>query len=149
VSSNILTLIPIEPEYVPAEMSIHNAKEILGSYFPFASAIEIEVTKDVRFIDQGSNWERVICSQCGSSLEPMLWQEMMDVASQSNFADLNVVMPCCDSVLSLNDLQYFSTAGFARFSLEIHNPGEDIQDNQLHKLEVILGSRLKKIWGHY
>ena len=73
----------------------------------------------------------------------------MDVAFQNNFADLNVVMPCCDAGLSLNDLKYVTTAGFARFSLEIHNPEGDIQDDQLQKLEEILGSRLRKIWAHY
>lgn len=55
----------------------------------------------------------------------------MSRASVSGFANLMIVMPCCDGVTSLNSLRYEWPAGFARFILQAMNPGiEDLTGEQ-------------------
>jgi hypothetical protein len=73
----------------------------------------------------------------------------MDKASENKFTDLSVVVPCCGSKTSLNELRYEWPAGFAQFIIEIINPDRNISDEELLKIETILGSKLRKIWSHY
>ena len=109
----------------------------------------METTEEVRFIDQGSNFEGVYCPACSADLDQW-WKEAMDRAWQTRFANLAAVVPCCGSATSLNDLRYVWPAGFARFVLEAKNPGiTDLAHHDLAQLETTLGCRLRRIWAHY
>ncbi|MDY7041417.1 MAG: hypothetical protein SVX38_11190, partial [Chloroflexota bacterium] len=134
---------------VPGAAVIHRAYDLLSNYLPGSDEIDYEVTETIRFIDQGENWERVLCPVCGTELDTIWWQEAMDTAYQLGFTDLLVNLPCCSAVSSLNDLQYEWPAGFARFTLEARNPGTDLNDDELKLLEQVLGCKLRKIWAHY
>ena len=149
MSDNILKIIPSSPEYVPNEDVVRRAKNYLSAIFPDVEKICINLSDDVRFIDQGTNWERVICPGCGIELDPAWWQEAMDSAYQNRFVNLSIQMPCCGTESSLNDLQYECPAGFARFSFEIYNAIKDINLGELRSLEQIVGNKLKIIWAHY
>jgi hypothetical protein len=73
----------------------------------------------------------------------------MDLASMASFADLNTTTVCCQSSVSLNDLNYISPAGFGSFVLEAMNPDiSDLQPSQEAQLQAILGCSLRKIWLH-
>lgn len=149
MSDNIMKLIPISPEYVPEANAIGKAIDLLKIYFAKADEITFVLTDNIRFIDPGSNLENIYCPYCGKKLDITWWQEAMNNASRSNFQRLVVVTPCCNVTTSLNELRYEWNAGFARFSLEIRNPINDIDDNQFKSIEVIINSRLKKILAHY
>ncbi len=149
MSDNILKLIPTTPHYKPGATAIQKACDLLSSYFSEAGEISYSLTEEVCFIDQGENWERVLCPACGIELDTAWWQQAMDTAYQTGFTDLSVNLPCCGVVSSLNDLRYELPAGFARFVLEIRNPDGDIGDDELRSLEQILGCGLRKIWAHY
>ena len=47
----------------------------------------------------------------------------------SQFKKLEIMVPCCDNRISLNELHYELLAGFARFSLEARNPVEDVNQD--------------------
>jgi hypothetical protein len=149
MSVNTLKLIPTSPEYVPRDTVQQRACGLLASYFPGAKETSCETTENVRFIDQGQNWERVRCPVCGCELDPEWWSQAMDTAYQTGLTNLLVNVPCCGAVSSLNDLQYELAAGFARFVLEVRDPGKDIDDKQLKTLEETLGCKLRKIWARY
>jgi hypothetical protein len=149
MSENILKLISASPDYVPRNVALQRACELLASFFPEANEANCEASEEVRFIDQGQNWERVLCPVCRAELDTTWWQQAMRAASQTGFTDLSVDLPCCGGVSSLNDLQYEWPAGFARFALEVHSPGRDLDDKQLKALEKALGCKLRKIWAHY
>lgn len=149
MSENVLKLIPASPEHVPKDVVLQRARDLLVAFFPGANEIRLIVTEEVRFVDQGQNWERVLCPICGTELDSEWWQQAMDAAYQRGFTDLLVNLPCCGAVSSLNDLQYEWPAGFARFVLEARSPGGDIDDKQLKILEKALGCKLRKIWARY
>jgi len=146
---NVLKLIPTLPQYVPNASTRQQARNLLASYVPEAISVKETITNDVRFIDQGSNFERVKCPIDGTELDLGWWQQAMDAAYQTRFTNLAVILPCCGTVSSLNDLHYESPAGFARFVLEVDGPNTDLSDKQIHLLEEILECELRKIWAHY
>lgn len=58
-------------------------------------------------------------------------------------------MPCCGVTVSLNDLDYLSPAGFARFVLEAMNPNvADAEPAWVAEIAEIAGTPLKTIWAY-
>ena len=143
---NFLILIPTNPQFVPPPDRAQAANDYLLSVLPEAEDIVWMASDDVTFVDCGNNFEGVGCPACGTELALTTWQEMMDAAYAANFSDLGITMPCCGVSSSLNDLYYHWPAGFARFSLECLNPNADLDDNQLHTVEDMLGCPVRKIW---
>jgi hypothetical protein len=149
MSDNYMRWIPVSPEYIPDALASEEARRLLTSFVPHADEVRVWLTSDIEFIDQGSNWERVHCPNCGSELDIRWWQEAMDAAYATKFTNLIVLLPCCHNECSLNDLRYERPAGFARFVLEARNPEADLNDAQVQALEQKLGCALRKIWTHY
>jgi hypothetical protein len=149
MSVNVLKLIPNDPEFIPSAEAQQRAKDLLASLLPLATEISVEITADVNFIDQGQNFERAFCPQCGTIVDLSWWQSAMDKAHVFKFNNLTVEMPCCGTTSSLNDLHYEWPAGFARFVLEAHNPNADLDSNQILSLEAIIGTPLRKIRARY
>jgi len=146
MSDNFLILIPTDPHYIPHPDSAQDANDYLLSVLPQAEDIIWMASDAITFVDPGNNFERIICPACGTELAMPVWQQMMDAAYQTAFSDLTVTMPCCGVSGSLNDLHYEWPAGFARFSLEALNPNADLDDQQLHTVEELLGCSIRKIW---
>jgi hypothetical protein len=149
MSDNVLKLIPTSPAFVPASESVERATAILRDRFLHADEVQARLSDQVRFIDQGANLESVRCPYDDKQLTTEWWQETMDAANQSGFRDLSVILPCCGRNSSLNELNYKWPAGFARFSLEVHNPQGDVSAEEFTRLEQILETGLTKIWAHY
>ncbi len=122
---------------------------VFRSLLPLAADVSAETTADVKFVDQGQNFQRVLCPFCNSVIEVAWWQTAMDTAHASGFNQLAITTPCCGASSSLNDLKYEGPAGFARFVLEARDPKTDLDDQQLHALAQNIGVSLRKIWAHY
>ncbi len=149
MSENVLRLIPTDPLYVPSVAAQDQARNLLASLLP-EGAVQIVVTEDVSFIDPGDNFECILCPLCGVVVPIEWWGQMMDhTYTVSRFRDLSIIMPCCQTHSSLNDLRYEWPAGFARFLLEIHSAGIDLTEQQLSLFEPLLGCSMRKIWAHY
>lgn len=149
MSDNMLKLIPISPIYMPDEGLIQKALVSVKSLFVSANEIIIKQTDSPQFIDQGENFERIICPKCSETINNEWWQEAMDKAYSGSYVELNVIVPCCNSVVSLNELKYEWPAGFACFIIQILNPNRDLSDEELHNIEIVLGVGLRKIWTRY
>ena len=106
-----------------------------------------------QFIDCGSNLEEVICPYCRSSLDFEWWGEAMDAAGESEFSNLNVLLPCCGKETSLNDLEYNMPCGFAASEIDILDGNEEIDEEinerVLSELSEIAGEKLRVIVAHY
>jgi hypothetical protein len=148
MSDTVFKLIPENPRYVPDQESRIKAKEYLATLFPEAEDVVDKVRDKIDFIDAGTNLETITCPNCLSRINMDWWQLAMKQAAKNQFANLTINTPCCGDTLSLNDLQYHWTAGFARYSLEVRNPGKDV-DDRVNILEDTLGTMLRKIWAHY
>jgi hypothetical protein len=141
---------------------------LFSHYLDGAEEINVPVYDKVVFVDQGENFSSVSCPACGSKLNEGWWGAQMSEAcgldpnidwwdsgfyfedSQPTFNNLDVVVPCCGALLSLNDLTYDFPAGFARFALEaLYPPILDLTDEQVSRLENVLGCKLRKVWAHY
>ena len=149
MSDNFLKLIPTSPAYIPPEKSILEALELIKNLFPSIEKITYFIFATPKFIDQGSNFEKIICPKCNSIIDDKWWQKEMDKAFKDNYRNLFIITPCCNEEISLNDLKYEWPAGFASFIIQIQNPNKDITDSELEKLEIILRSSMRKIWSHY
>ncbi|MBA3874542.1 MAG: hypothetical protein H0X30_35885 [Anaerolineae bacterium] len=145
MTDNFLILIPTDPQYIPSPDRAQAANDYLLSVLT-ADDIVWMSSDTVTFVDQGMNFERVICPICGTELAIPDWQQMMDAAYAAHFSDLAITMPCCGANSSLNDLHYEWPAGFASFSLEAFNPVADLNDQQLQTVAEILGCPVRKIW---
>jgi hypothetical protein len=74
----------------------------------------------------------------------------MELGHEGRFRDLRATTPCCGRRTTLNALAYSWPVGFARFTLEVLNPGLDSLPDRIHqRLEDVLACRLRLIWAHY
>lgn len=146
MSDTLLKLIPTDPGFVPAEENQSKAKHLLDIIFG-DDKVELIEADDIEFIDQGENFENITCNLCGQEIDIDWWQDAVDEALARQ--QLVVETPCCHQKNSLNELNYNWPAGFARFSMVINNPAEDINDQQLSELEQQLAASVRKIWTRY
>jgi hypothetical protein len=121
MSDFFLSLIPDDPTYVPPVEARAQALAALRARLPPPAQVEAQVFDEVTFIDQGSNFEKVLCPACEEDITEH-WAGLMQAASESEFSDLSLSMPCCGRLTNLNALSYIPPAGFARFSLRAMNP---------------------------
>ena len=148
MSSNILKIIPTDPSFVPGNTNQQKAKIYLSKLFN-QEDIEFKITDAIEFIDQGSNFERVSCNFCGADIETTAWQNAMDSAFLKKFTNLSFTSPCCNKLTSLNDLNYISPAGFAKFVINISDAKNEIDVNNFKVLQEFLGTPLRIIIVHY
>lgn len=146
MTDHFLILIPTDPYFTPTLEQAQIANDYLVSLLPEAEIVIWNASETVEFVDCGDNFARILCPACGSEIAIPDWQQMMDAAYASHFADLTANVPRCGAVGSLNDLHYEWPAGFARFTLEALNPNADLDDSHLLTLESILGCPIRKIW---
>lgn len=150
MSEHFITLIPANPTFAASAEALKKAGELLSTFMPIADHVEMHAAEEVIFVDQGENFERVLCPRCHKELGTAWWQEAMSKAYQSRFRALDIVTPCCAFSTSLNELEYQLPAGFARCWLRVREPGQkEVSPGQLAQLEAILGTTLRQIWTHY
>ena len=108
-----------------------------------------QLTDAVRFVDCGANFETVCCPGCGADIGDW-WSVVMEVGHEQQFQDLRVTTPCCGLHTSLNSLVYSWPSGFARYTLEVLNPGVgSLPQAVVDRLETALCAHLRVIWAHY
>lgn len=150
MSDFFLSLIPDDPTYVPPVEAQAQALAALRARLPPPSQVAVQVFDEVTFIDQGSNFEKVLCPACEEDITEH-WAGLMQAASEAEFSDLSLSMPCCGRLTNLNALGYIPPAGFARFSLRAMNPnvGGVLAAKDVSALEGILGCKLRQVYARY
>ncbi len=144
MSDSVFKFVPMDPQFQPTVGNARRAERLLLSLFPQA-AVRSVASPTVTFIDSGGNPAGVRCPACGADLGQW-WRGAMDVAASTQFAELEVRLPCCRQRVSLNDLRYGWPAAFARFVLEIEHLDEDgLSPLQIDTLARELGCVLREI----
>jgi hypothetical protein len=151
MSSNYLRIIPDLPDWTPEGPRAERLGSTARQLFESRSA---EVTSGDRgaigFVDQGEWFEGISCPRCGAAIDTSWWEDRMDAAAETGFADLSVSTECCGFATSLNDLVYRQPAGFARFVIEVRELDETYADDAaIAVLEQIAGRRLRQIAARY
>jgi hypothetical protein len=132
-------IIPNDPDADTNDEVAEAACELLESMFPDAQDISYDMFDEVRFIDPGVAFDSVHCPACGKDADPW-WPAAMDKAARLEFDDLDVVTKCCKAAISLNDMTYAPTAGFARFAIVIESKSAtSLSASQRQSLEAVLG----------
>lgn len=150
MSTDLLRFIPVDPLHVPSPEAIADARALVRTFFPAAELISSETSDEVRFVDAGELFESVCCPSCGRELDVEWWQSAMERAFDRSFADLSVTMPCCGAGSSLHDLDYRAPAGFARFTLEVAEPGvSELTAAQQEQLEEVLQTKVRVVRSRY
>jgi hypothetical protein len=154
MSEYVLNIISCDPAWGPSADLADRALLAYQRYVLAADEVEAEFLDGIQFVDQGTNFEHVSCPRCGEQLDQGWWSEQMDAAwsaELSQFADLQVVTPCCRASSSLNDLDYQWPAGFASFRLWARNParGGFLPDAELEEIAAELGTALRQVYAHY
>jgi hypothetical protein len=151
MSDNWIILIPENAGFVPLEEKQKLAVEKFREIAPTSDEIEIEKTKEIRFVHCGGNYERILCPVCNKELDMRWWQGKMteDFGADQDFKLNPIKLPCCGAIKTLHELNYQFPQGFARFSLEAMNPGLGKMPNELlAAIESILGCQLRIIYCH-
>jgi len=146
--STILKIISSNPSYVPNQEQQQQAKDFLAKIYP-KHKIESISTDTIEFVDQGQNFDSIICPLCGKEIETEYWQDAMEKANQTHFTNLSMVTPCCKKTTSLNDLGYVTPAGFAKYVLSVDDPETEIKQRDLSTLQKILDAALRTVYAHY
>lgn len=150
MSDSFLRVIPVTPEFAPTTAADEAVRQVLRSLAPRSQVITSKCAQRIRFVDCGSNLERVVCPTCGQDLlQRERWQKLMEWAFTKAFAELEIAVPCCGTRTSLNALRFEWPCGFARYVLEAQNPGRgQLAADEKRRLALALGSDVRIIWAH-
>jgi hypothetical protein len=150
MSDMYLRLIPKDPAYVPGGLTLPEAFARFCALVPKARDVHYSIYKTPTFVDMGGMLDRISCPNCKRDLELDWWSQAEHQAWQNQHQDLQVVVSCCNTEISLNDLIYEMPAGYARFVLQACNPAIDgLPKTEITKLERMLGCELKILWERY
>ena len=149
MSDTYLRIIPDDPNWVPAAESAIAVTNLMSAFVP-GSEVTTRYTDEVEFVDQGENFERVLCSNCGTDLTDS-WSSVMDTARKTSFSDLGFETPCCHTQGNLSTLVYEWPAGFARFVVEVSglNAGRFLDQSQIQSVAKSLGYPVRQILARY
>lgn len=110
MSEYFFGFVPDDPYYRLNEAEICAIKKLDW----YQGDMSIKVNDTVQFAAAGGNLESILCPFCKSDLRGW-WQEAMDAAydlEKRYFKGLRAVTPCCNKVISLQDLEYNFPQGF-------------------------------------
>lgn len=146
-SSDGWVIIPADPQFFPTEEKMWDCMIALVATFPDS---EIQSRAGViQFATSGQGFESILCNLCGSEFNIDTWSEMMDKAYESQFENLDVTMPCCGGVSSLNNLDYNTPQGLAKYDILVMQNYVDGDDDKIKNLlEGILDTGLRVFWLH-
>lgn len=149
MSDNMIRLIPTDPTFVPDDSQARAVVALLATIAPQADRIDFVDEGTVVFVDAGENFESISCGSCGADIDFDWWGEEMGAASANDFSNLATTAPCCGATTTLNDLVYSWPQGFARWRVEVTNPGVGQLDSETEQaLSLALGHPIRLIYSH-
>ena len=150
MSDNWITLIPTQPNYVPATMAIDEAEAMLRKHYHSDEPIAGEVSPRAKFHNPLANLESVSCPYCNSDLTDTFFAWCDELADEEGELEaVDVEVPCCGRTASLNNLKFEMPAGFSRFSISLMNPNVfEISPPHVEELQKILGATLRQVFIH-
>ena len=150
MSDNFIRFISTDPHHVPDIDAREHMVRVVRQAFPKADSVEELVHDEVSFVDAGANFEAAFCPACDAELDGDWWASEMEAAFDAEAVVLDIILPCCGDASSLNDLRYEWAQGFARYVIEVTNPGAgDVPESLMSALSQHLGGAVRAIWAHY
>lgn len=147
MSDYIVKIIPTDFAYSVTKEQANCILKFLRSKIN-ADNIQALIYATPAFVDSGSNLEKISCPHCGTQLDFTWWGESMDAASEGNFKELSVIMPCCGKKSNLNDLHYDLLCGFACIEFDILNPSTDFDNETISNIKDLIGCPIRLVHSH-
>jgi len=151
MSDTLYRIIPESFDYLLVdERAADGAVKILKMYVE-ADKISWESFENPIFVDCGSNLETITCPFCGHNIDIDVWQEMMSTCyERSSFNNLDIILQCCNSETTLNNLKYQMDCGFTKFVIGVQNPVEPPCKHDIYEASKCFGKlKLKMIVAKY
>lgn len=150
MSDNYVTIVPVDPQLVPAEESVVGLEALVRTLAPALEGMERQVHPGVRFFDAGANFESVACPHCRQTLDLGWWSETCDHdLVDGAFLLAERALPCCAGKATLNDLVYDWPQAFGRFGLRIMNPSRAaFSEEEVGLIQGALGCKVRIVYQH-
>lgn len=148
MSDTIVRIIPTNPYHRVSEATRQQVIEYLKRTM-HADIYEVVSENKPVFVDCGGNLDAIKCPVCGATLDFGWWGDAMDASFEHAFADLSLMLPCCNQPSSLNDLVYDFPCGFACEMIGLLNPSADPDDEVLAAVGQLIGCPVRVIYAHY
>lgn len=143
---HFVTVFPTQPDFIPSETIRPQILDICSKVISKPKDVKICFESEIRPWGAFTTWKGVFCPYCRTELSSEWWNGQMNVAYQTDYTNLVVVVPCCGTVTSLNLLHYEPGAGFARFAIELWNPNPPslLSPDIILALENVIGCQLRQ-----
>ena len=153
MSTNVISLVPVDPLYVPSSSACERARERFRNYKLGLEAgeIDIELCDNIQFFSCGPEYDvRVFCSACRAEIPFDWWSNRMNDdydGKKGGFVLSTYSTPCCGTRYTLNDLTYDPPQCFGSFAIEITDPSVcELDPKIVAEFEEMLGTRLREIF---
>lgn len=146
-SGHSLLFYPYEAKFIPSSTLQTEAVDIVVSEFPYNEVIST-LKEKIQFHTSGQGFESVSCPKCGQVMEMDYWSELMSIAYESYFENMEMISLCCGEETAMNDLVYNDNSGFSQYFIEVVDAEFDKEkaDRLKHRLETKLKTQLQIIW---
>ncbi|HEX6469751.1 MAG TPA: hypothetical protein VF069_11700 [Streptosporangiaceae bacterium] len=155
MSDGYIRLIPTDQNWQPTPAAAASAVTYVARLFSGPNDAVEKVSHEfydrVTLIDAGENTVQITCSRCGGEISVRWFFDLVEENGES-FDHLDVTVPCCGVVVSLDNLRYEWPVGFARFEVSAMNPTRakyELDAEELANVTALLGHPVAQILAHY
>lgn len=148
MSIHIIKLIPTEVGFLPQNITESDVEAAIAATGITYAKLEIKTLDSITFIDCGDNLEYVRCPYCHHEAIKW-WANVMTQAGQTGFKNRNIITPCCQRLVMLEDMDYCLPMGFAKYVIEIIEATDIITSGDVDEISDSLGCPFKKITARY
>lgn len=154
MSTFSVIVFPTDPFWVPSQdraaaATAVFARLVTGESDPAPEAVTYE---HLVFESAGAHFGTATCPGCGAVVarnpEDMLWfsEHIHRIDPQvTDPSMLEVTLPCCQQLRSINDLLYDPPAGFASWSISAREPSYALHDRDIALIAEALGHDVRVV----
>lgn len=155
MSDDWIRVIPTSPSWQPDREAAKSAVEYVSGLFVgpdnALDDVQAEFHQGIALIDSGVNTASFTCAACSTVIGIEWVLDIVDERSE-DLSNLDVHLPCCGALASLNELDYDWPMGFARFEIGVLNARRatyELDEAELHEVGRLLGHPVRQVLAHY
>lgn len=154
MSTFSIIVFPTDPFWVPSRDRADATAAVFAHLVTDEPGLvpEVHTYEHLMFESAGADFGTATCPDCGAVVatnpEDMAWFAEQIHGIDPNVTGpsmLEVTMPCCQQVRSINDLMYDPPAGFASWSMSARDPRYEIGARQRALIAAALGHEIRVV----
>ena len=159
-----VSIIPVDPCFVPERKAATKAKASLRRYYEWAeNPPKVEFMPQPHFFYGDDNCDRFVCPSCSKTVRaeevndmaghPDTWRELLRAASNAPDALAHeLVVPCCKTSVMLRELAFRGASGevsaaIGSFRLSVIAYDDILSQERLARLQKALGCEIRQMVG--